>query len=226
MANPNEHAFSLEKAQQTFLQRVYQWMAVGLALTGFVAYSVSGNYALLRALSGGTFFILFLAEIGLVFWLSSQALNMSPGAAITGFLVYSGLNGLTLAYIFLIYTGASVAATFFITAATFASVSIYGYTTKTDLSSMQSFFFMGLVGILIASLVNWFLKSPLLYWMISYFGVALFMGLTAFDTQKLKMIQERGGATEQLAILGSLMLYLDFINMFLFLLRLFGRRRN
>ena len=225
MTNPNEHAFSLEKAQQTFLQRVYQWMAIGLTLTGFISYSVSGNYALLRALSGGMFFILFLAELGLVWWLSANVLRISPSAAITGFLVYAGLNGLTLAYIFLIYTGVSIAATFFITAATFASVSFYGYATKTDLSSMQSFFFMGLMGLIIASLVNWFLHSAALSWIISYFGVALFMGLTAYDTQRLKVIQERGGSTEQMAIFGSLMLYLDFINMFLFLLRMFGRRK-
>ena len=115
--------------------------------------------------------------------------------------------------------------TFFITAGTFASVSIYGYTTRTNLASMQSFMFMGLIGILIASLVNMFLKSPMLYWIISYFGVALFMGLTAYDTQKLKMLQERGGASEQHAVLGALMLYLDFINMFIFLLRIFGRRK-
>ncbi len=226
MANPNEQAFSFEKAQQTFLQRVYQWMSIGLALTGAIAYMISGNLGLMRSLGGGGFLVLMLVELGLVFWLSSQALRISPQAAITGFLVYSGLNGLTLSYIFLVYTGASIAMTFFITAATFASVSIYGYTTKTDLSSMRGFLFMGLIGILIASLVNWFMKSPLLYWMISYFGLALFMGLTAFDTQKLKMLQERGATSEQHAIIGALMLYLDFINMFLFVLRIFGNRRQ
>ena len=225
MANPNEQAISFERAQQTFLQRVYQWMAIGLALTGFIAYSISGNYALLRALSGGVFFVLFLAELALVWWLSANILRISASAAITGFLVYSALNGLTIAYIFLIYTHASIASTFFITAGTFAPVSAYGYTTKSDLSSMQSFFFMGLAGLIIASLVNWFFKSPVLYWLISYFGLALFIGLTAYDTQKLKMIQQRGGATEQLAVMGALMLYLDFINMFLFLLRIFGRRK-
>lgn len=222
----NEHAFSFEKAQQTFLQRVYQWMSIGLALTGAIAYAVSGNMALMKFLSGGMFLVLVLVELGLVFWLSSQALKLSPQAAVTGFLVYSGLNGLTLSYIFLAYTGASIATTFLITAGTFASVSIYGYTTKTDLSSMRGFLIMGVIGILIASLVNWFMKSTMLYWIISYAGVAIFMGLTAYDTQKLKNLQERGGVGEQHAILGALMLYLDFINMFIFLLRILGNRRQ
>ena len=224
--NPNnEQAFSFEKTQQTFLQRVYQWMAIGLALTGVISYMAAGNMGLMRSLAGGGFLVLMIAEFALVWWLSANVLNLSPSAAVTGFLVYSGLNGLTLSYIFLVYTGASVALTFFITAGTFASVSIYGYATKTNLASMQSFLFMGVIGILIASLVNVFLKSPMLYWMISYLGVGLFMGLTAYDTQKLKALQERGGATEQLAVFGALMLYLDFINMFIFLLRILGRRK-
>lgn len=224
--NPNnEQAFSFEKTQQTFLQRVYQWMSIGLALTGVIAYMVSGNMGLMRSLAGGGFLVLMIAEFALVWWLSANILTLSPSAAVTGFLVYSGLNGLTLSYLFLVYTGASIAMTFFITAATFASVSIYGYTTKTSLASLQSFFFMGIIGLLIASLVNFFLKSPMLYWMISYLGVGLFMGLTAYDTQKLKAMQERGGATEQLAVFGALMLYLDFINMFIFLMRILGRRK-
>lgn len=221
----HEQAFSFEKTQQTFLQRVYQWMAIGLALTGAISYMVSGNMGLMRSLAGGGFIVLMLVELGLVWWLSAKVLTLTPSTAVTGFLVYSALNGVTLSYIFLVYTGASIAMTFFITAGTFASVSIYGYTTKSDLSSMRSFLFMGLIGVLIASLVNIFLKSPMLYWMISYFGVAVFMGLTAYDTQKLKAMQERGGASEQHAVLGALMLYLDFINMFIFLLRIFGRRR-
>ncbi|OGW72713.1 MAG: hypothetical protein A2Y02_00560 [Omnitrophica bacterium GWA2_52_12] len=225
MANPNEHAFSLEKAQQTFLQKVYQWMAIGLAITGFVAYSVSGNYALMRALSGGTFFILMIAEFGLVMWLSSQAMKLSPSTALTGFLVYSALNGLTFAYLFIVYTHTSIATTFLITAATFAGVSVFGATTKTDLSSMRSFFVMGLIGLLVATVVNMFLRSPALDWLLSYLGVGLFIGLTAYDTQKLKMMQERGFGSPQMAVMGALMLYLDFINMFLFLLRLFGRRK-
>ncbi|MCB9799166.1 MAG: Bax inhibitor-1/YccA family protein [Candidatus Omnitrophica bacterium] len=221
----NEKAFEFEKAQQSFLQRVYQWMAIGLAFTGAIAMWVAGSPELLRVLHGGVFFILMLVELGIVFWLSSQIMNLSPSAAITGFMVYAGLNGLTLSYIFLLYTQASIASTFFITAGTFAAVSVYGYTTKTNLSSMSGFFMMGLIGIIIASLVNMFLRSPAVYWLISYFGVALFIGLTAYDTQQLKAMQERGAASDQLAIMGALKLYLDFINMFIMLLRIFGRRR-
>lgn len=211
---------------QSYMQRVYQWMAMGLALTGFVAFWASGNTALLKWLSGGMFLVIALVEIGVVIWLSSQIMKISATAATTGFLVYSGLNGLTMSFIFLVYTSASIASTFFITAGTFAAVSIYGWTTKKDLTSMGSFLFMGLIGIIIASIVNMFLRSEALYWVLSYAGVALFIGLTAYDTQKLKAIQESNpGAPDQLAILGALRLYLDFINMFIFLLRIFGRRR-
>lgn len=221
-----ERAFDFEKAEQTFIQRVYQWMAAGLALTGFVAIWVSGNPAMLRALSGGLFFLVFLAELGLVFWLSSQVLKISPTAAITGFLVYSGLNGLTLSYLFLVYTQTSIATVFFMTAGTFAVVSVFGWTTKQDLSSVGGFLFMGLVGVIIASLVNLILHSPALYWIISYAGLAIFIALTAYDTQRLKEIHRSGlGSTDQMAILGALKLYLDFINMFISLLRIFGQRR-
>ena len=213
-------------AVQGFMQRVYQWMALGLTLTGFIAFWVSRNPALLQALSGGLFFALILAELGLVFWLSAKILKISPQAAKIGFLVYSGLNGLTLSFIFVIYTQASIASTFFITAGTFAAVSIYGWVTKTDLTSMGSFLFMGLIGVIIASVVNFFLQSTMLYWLLTYAGLAIFIGLTAYDTQRLKAIHHSAaGSSEQLAVLGALRLYLDFINMFILLLRLFGRRR-
>ncbi|MDP3919635.1 MAG: Bax inhibitor-1/YccA family protein [Candidatus Omnitrophota bacterium] len=217
---------SSEALTQTFMQRVYQWMSAGLALTGFIAYWASGNVSLMRSLHGGAFIVLVLVELGIVFWLSSQAMRISATAATAGFLIYSALNGLTLSYIFIIYTSASIASTFFITAGTFAAVSLYGWTTKQDLTSLGGFFIMGLIGIIIASVVNMFMRSPLLYWAISYIGVGLFIGLTAYDTQKLKNIhQSNPGAPDQLAILGALSLYLDFINMFIFLLRIFGRRR-
>ncbi len=219
-------AFAYEKSEQTFIQRVYQWMAVGLALTGAIALWASQNLSIVRALAGGGFLIIMLVEIGLVFWLSSQVLRLSTSTAIVGFLIYAALNGLTLSFIFLAYTGASIASTFFMTAGTFAAVSVFGWVTKSDLSSMGGFLFMSLIGVLIASLVNFFLKSPALYWFISYAGLAVFVGLTAYDTQRLKMIHQNGGGyIEQLAILGALQLYLDFINMFLMLLRIFGRRR-
>lgn len=213
-------------AQQGFIQRVYQWMAAGLALTGFVALWASGNMEVMKALHGGLFLPLMLVELGVVWWLSSQALKLSPTAATMGFLVYSGLNGLTLSYIFLAYTQASIASTFFITAGSFAGISLFGWTTKSDLTSLRGFLMMGLIGFLIASVVNIFFQSPAFYWILTYAGVALFIGLTAYDTQALKQIHQRSeGASDQLAILGALKLYLDFINLFLLLLRLFGRRR-
>ncbi len=213
-------------AQQGFIQRVYQWMAAGLALTGFVALWASGNMEVMKALHSGLFLPLMLVELGVVWWLSSQALKLSPTAATMGFLVYSGLNGLTLSYIFLAYTQASIASTFFITAGSFAGISLFGWTTKSDLTSLRGFLMMGLIGFLIASVVNIFFQSPAFYWILTYAGVALFIGLTAYDTQALKQIHQRSeGASDQLAILGALKLYLDFINLFLLLLRLFGRRR-
>lgn len=226
MNSNQDQAFEFERAERTFIQRVYQWMAIGLMVTGFVAMSVAGNPALLKALSGGLFFILVIIELGLVFWLSSQIMKLSPGAAIGGFLIYSALNGLTLSFIFLAYTAASITQVFFITAGTFAAVSVYGWTTKSNLTSMGSLLFMGLIGIIIASIVNLFLRSTMFDLIISYIGVAIFVGLTAYDTQRLKRIHQSGvGATEQIAILGALALYLDFINLFIMLLRIFGRRR-
>ncbi|MFZ5802408.1 MAG: Bax inhibitor-1/YccA family protein [Candidatus Omnitrophota bacterium] len=227
MAYDQEKAFAFERAEQSFMQKVYQWMAAGLAVTGFVAMAVASSPALLRALYGGLFFVLVLVELGLVFWLSSQALKLSPQTAITGFLVYSALNGLTLSYIFIIYTATSISTVFFLAAGTFIGVSLFAWMTRADLSSFGGFFMMLLIGIILASLVNIFLRSPVLYWIISYVGVALFIGLTAYDTQKLKAIHQSGvGSTDQMAILGALILYLDFINLFIMLLRIFGRRRS
>jgi len=224
--NPLNTTSHSEASTQTFMQKVYQWMGMGLALTGILAFWVSRNGSLLQALGGGGFFLVALIEIGIVIWLSSSITKISAQTAVIGFLVYSALNGVTMAFIFIAYTQASIASTFFITAATFIGVSIFGWTTKQDLSSMGSFLFMGLIGIIVASVVNFFLRSPIFYWLISYAGVAIFIGLTAYDTQKLKQIHRSGaGSQDQLAVLGALRLYLDFINMFLFLLRIFGRRR-
>lgn len=225
--NPeNSYSSFSDASAQSFIQRVYQWMAAGLALTGFIAFWASGNQSVIRALSGGGFLILMLVELGLVFWMSATILKMSPTKAITCFLIYSALNGLTLSFIFLVYTSASIASTFFITAGTFAAVSFFGWVTKADLTSIRGFLFMGLIGVIIASLVNMFLRSPAFYWILTYAGIAVFIGLTAYDTQQLKRIHQSGsGTSEQLAILGALKLYLDFINLFILLLRLFGRRR-
>ena len=208
------------------MQRVYQWMAMGLALTGLMAFITISNIPLMRFLLGGGMWLFFIAELGIVIWLSASIQKISAQAATLGFLIYSVLNGMTLSGIFLLYTHASISSTFFITAMTFAGVSVYGWVTKQDLTSIGSFCAMALWGVIIASIVNIFFHAPAFYWILSYCGVAVFIGLTAYDTQRLKAIhQNMPNAPEQLAIFGALMLYLDFINMFLFLLRIFGRRR-
>jgi len=172
---------------------------------------------------------LILAELALVFWISSGIQRMSSNMAIGLFLLYSVLNGMTLSVLLIAYTGASVASTFFITAGMFGAMSVYGYTTKQDLSSWGNLLFMALIGLILASVVNIFLQSSGLYWLISYIGVLVFVGLTAYDTQKIKQLaaqviveSEEG---RKVAILGALTLYLDFINMFIFMLRILGNRR-
>jgi uncharacterized protein len=213
---------------RAYMLRVYNYMAAGLALTGAVAYfgAVSGFYASLA----GTplFWVVLLAPLALVFFLSFRIQTMSLGAAQISFWAYAGLVGLSLSGIFLVYTGESIARVFFITAATFAATSIYGYTTRTDLSRFGSFLFMGLVGIVIAGLVNIFLASTALQFAISVIGVLVFTGLTAYDTQRIKEIYVAGedaAIAGKKAIMGALALYLDFLNLFLMLLRLFGNRR-
>jgi FtsH-binding integral membrane protein len=174
--------------------------------------------------------LLVLAELGVVIGLSFGLSRMSAAVAIAAFVGYALLNGLTLSTIFLVYTQSSIASTFFVTAATFGCMSMYGYTTQRDLTSLRSFLFMGLIGLIVASLVNLFLQSELIYWLLSYVGVGIFMGLTAYDTQKIKqlsrMVSGQDNETfQKVAIMGALRLYLDFVNLFLYLLRLFGRRR-
>lgn len=228
MANDFERQNSSNlTAQQTFMQQVYQWMAAGLTITGVCAFWAAGNEGVLRFMLGGGFWVVFIAQLALVFGLSAMILKLSVQAAAVMFLVYSAINGLSMCYLFAVYTGASIASTFFITAGTFAGVSLFGWVTKSDLTSLRGFLFMGVIGVLIASVVNIFLKSEPLYWILTYAGLAVFIGLTAYDTQKLKQIHQNGTAAPgQLAILGALQLYLDFINMFIFLLRIFGRRRD
>jgi FtsH-binding integral membrane protein len=233
---PNGHiAYSRERAaavQGEFIRRVYNWMALGLGATALVALYTASTPWLLQMIFGNTlvFFGLIIAELGLVIWLSAGIGRMEFSTASLMFFVYSALNGLTLAVIFLAYTSASIASTFFVTAGTFGATSLYGYTTKRDLTSWGSFFFMGLIGIILASVVNIFLKSPMIYWVVTYAGILIFVGLTAYDTQKLKEMAVQGFADEQAegksAVLGALALYLDFINLFLMLLRIFGQRRD
>jgi FtsH-binding integral membrane protein len=204
-------------------------MAAGLALTGAVAYygAASGFYA---SIVGTPFFwIVLLAPLALVFFLSFRIQRISLGAAQISFWAYAGLVGLSLSGIFLVYTGESIARVFFISAGTFGATSLYGYTTRRDLSRLGSFLFMGLIGIILAGLVNMFMKSSALQLTISVIGVIVFVGLTAYDTQRIKSIYVEGedGATAgKKAIMGALALYLDFLNLFLMLMQLLGNRRR
>jgi len=225
------------QAQQNineFIRSVYNWMAIGLSLTGFVAYYVSNSEPLLQLIFGNRliFFGLIAAELILVFSLVARAGKMRASSATAMFILYSALNGITLSAIFLIYTRSSITSTFFISAATFIACSIYGMTTKRDLTSLGSFMVMGLFGIIIASVVNLFIRSSGMSLIISYIGVFVFIGLTAYDTQKLKTMalsqpsDLEAGVVRKGAILGALTLYLDFINLFLMLLRILGAGRN
>ncbi len=217
---------------QTYMAQVYGWMTCGLLLTAFVAWFAANTPAIMDQIISNrmVFFGLIIAQLALVFVLSGMVQRMS-GAVATGlFMLYSVLTGLTMASIFLAYTGASIVSTFFITAGMFGAMSFYGYTTKRDLSRFGSLLFMALIGILLASLVNFWLKSPALMWAITYIGVLVFVGLTAYDTQKLKAIGENINVNDKenfrrASIMGALTLYLDFINLFLMLLRIFGNRR-
>jgi hypothetical protein len=206
-------------------------MAGGLALTAVVALFTVSSPALLQAIFGNrlVFYALIFAELGLVFAVTGAISRLSPAAATGLFLLYAGLNGVTLSAIFLVYTGSSLAATFFVTAGMFGSMSLYGALTKRDLAGWGSFLFMGLIGVVIASVVNIFLKSDGLSWVMAMCGVIVFTGLAAYDTNKLRGLARQGfadAASERKgAIVGALALYLDFINLFLMLLRLFGRRR-
>ncbi len=217
-----------------YVRSVYNWMAMGLALTGFTAYYVSNSESLLRLVFGNPLLlmVLIIAELGLVFAIAGMVNRMSAGTATALFVIYSALNGVTLSSIFLVYARASIVSTFFICAATFIACSLYGWTTKKDLTSLGGFMMMGLIGIVIASLVNMFVRSSSMSMLISYIGVFVFVGLTAYDTQKIKnmaMTQPAnldGGVIRKGAILGALSLYLDFINLFLMILNIFGQRRD
>ena len=217
-----------------FVRSVYNWMYIGLALTGFIAFYVSSNETIMRVVFGNQiiFFGIIIAELALVFSIAGMVNKMSAGTATALFVLYSALNGVTLSFIFLAYTRASIYSTFFICSATFLACSIYGWTTKRDLTSWGGFLMMGLIGIIIASLVNMFIRSSAMSMVVSYIGVFVFVGLTAYDTQKLKNMALSqpdgldGAVVRKGAILGALSLYLDFINLFLMLLRIFGAGRD
>ncbi len=221
----------IKSYQALYMTKVYNWMALALFVTGVVAYITATTPEMIGLITSSKllFYGLILGELGLVIYLTAAIRKMSQTTAIASFLIYSVLNGLTLSVIFLVYTSASISTTFFVTAGTFAAMSLYGYTTKKDLTSIGNMAFMALIGIIIASIVNFFLKSEMMYWIITYLGVAIFVGLTAYDTQKLKELGKAGFSNqedlEKMSVLGALTLYLDFINLFLFLLRILGDRK-
>ena len=214
------------------LKRVYLWMTFALVISGLTAMYVVKSQPILELIfsSEHSILVLFLAQLGVVWFLSARIYKLSFGIATLLFILYSILTGVVFSSLFFVYTLGSIANVFLITAGTFAAVSCFGYFTKSDLSKWGTYLFMGLIGLIIASLVNWFLKSAMLNWIASYVGVAIFVGLTAYDTQKIKeMIQENSMEGEEvnnkIALMGALSLYLDFINLFLYLLRIFGRRK-
>ncbi|MCK6549379.1 Bax inhibitor-1/YccA family protein [Myxococcota bacterium] len=224
-------AAQVEDEQRRFIMRVYRWMSVGLGVTGLVSMFVSMSPRIMEAIFGNriVFFGLLILELVMVWSFSSIAARASAATAMALFLAYSFVNGLTLSVIFLAYTATSVARVFFITTATFGAMSLYGAVTKRDLTSVGSFATMGLLGLIIASIVNLFLQSSAMHFILSCVGVVVFVGLTAYDTQKIKEMNVIGneGSDDDTkeALNGALVLYLDFINLFLSLLRLLGSRR-
>ena len=223
---------ALEKkksAQLAVFRQVYIWMSLALFITGMTALIVSGNNDLKYSLLSNPvlFWGLIIAEFVLVYILAGRIDRMSMQTATIVFIAYSIINGVTMSLLFLMYTSESIAATFFITAGTFGVMSLYGYMTKRDLSSWRSIFFMALIGIIIASITNIFLKSETIYWIITYVGVLVFVGLTAYDTQRTKEAIMRSEVNEtayKIALIGALNLYLDFINLFIYILRIMNRR--
>jgi uncharacterized protein len=224
---------AIDEGLRSYMQRVYNYMAVALVETGLIAYGVAtwlasqGPEMIQKVYGSPLMWVVMLAPLGIVFYLSARINRMAFSSAQTWFWVFAGVMGLSLSTIFFVYTGASIAKVFFITAASFGALSLYGYTTKRDISGWGSFLFIGLIGIIIASIVNIFLGSGMLSFMISVIGVLVFAGLTAYDTQRIKemyMVSDSGEVAGKKAIMGALALYLDFINLFLMLLRLFGNR--
>lgn len=220
-------------AQLSLFRQVYLWMAMALAITGMMALLVAGSPAMLSLIfsSKFSFLVLIVAEIALVWYLSARIERLSFTTATLMFIIYSLLNGAMLSSIFLLYTAASIATTFFVTAGTFGVMCVYGYLTKRDLTSIGNICLMAVIGLIIAGLVNIFLQSSMMSLIISGIGVLVFVGLTAYDTQKIKHLLVQEGlevndSTKKIALLGSLTLYLDFINLFLYLLRFLGDRRN
>ena len=233
-----ERQISSEKVveQSTFailMRKVYVWMALALVVSGLTAYYVAGSEQMLMAIFGNqiTFWVLAIAEFGLVIGLTAALKKLSFPVAAIMFLLFSILNGVTLSAIFVVYTLSSIATTFFVTAGTFAAMAFIGYTTKKDLTKIGGILLMALIGLIIASVVNIFLKNSMMDIVISAIGVLIFVGLTAYDAQKIKEMMldcgtEVNDFTQKLAVFGALSLYLDFINLFLYLLRFLGKQRS
>ncbi len=218
---------SYDAGLRAYMLKVYNTMAIGLAVTGLVALLVYSNETLLRIVTPA-YWIIVLAELGFVVYFAARAHTMSESKARTVFFIYAALNGLTFSLLFAVYTGESIARTFFVTAAVFGAMSLYGHTTRRDLTGMGSFLIMGLIGILIASLVNIFMQSAMIHFVTSAAGVLIFTGLTAYDTQRIRDLYFHAGggaATGSLAVRGALTLYLDFINLMIMLLQFFGNRK-
>jgi len=228
-----QQTISRASAMSNFMRGVYGWMAAGLGITALVAVSVASNQAVAQIVFGtpGVLPVLIIAQLVMVFVLAGRVNRMAAGTATALFLIYSALNGVTLSTIFLVYTASTIASAFAVSAGMFLVMCIYGSVTKRDLTSLGSFMFMGLVGIIIASVVNIFLRSEGLSMMLSYIGVFVFLGLTAYDVQRFKdmgLYAPAGDATalRRASILGALTLYLDFINLFLMMVRIFGGSRR
>lgn len=227
-----DRELEMSTAFPILMRKVYMWMTMALAITGITAYYVAHSETLLTAIftNQAVFWVLVIAELGLVIGLSAAINKLSLTTATLMFVLYSLINGTTMSFIFLAYTASSVTNVFLITAGTFAAMAAFGYFTKVDLTSMGKILMMALIGIIIATIVNIFTKSEGLTVILNYVGVLVFVGLTAYDSQKIKqMLQMAPDASEgsqKIALLGALSLYLDFINLFLYLLRLFGSRRD
>ncbi|MDE7085926.1 MAG: Bax inhibitor-1/YccA family protein [Prevotella sp.] len=225
-----EQQLSMSAAFPVLMRKVYVWMTLALVITGFTAYGVATSPGALQLILGNqlVFWGLVIGELALVIGVSAAINRLSLTTATMMFVLYSVINGALLAPIFLIYTSSSIATVFFITAGTFGAMALIGYTTKTDLTSMGKFLFMALLGLIIATVVNMFVKSSGFTLILSYVGVLIFVGLTAYDSQKIKQLllqaPDAGESAQKIALLGALSLYLDFINLFLYMLRIFGKR--
>ncbi len=224
--------YASKAAQSTLLRSVYVWMTLALVITGFVSMYVAQSYQLISFIFGNKWALwgMLIAELAVVFYLSARINSISFTKATVMFIIYSILNGATLASIFLVYTMSSIASTFFVAAGTFGVMALYGYVTKSDLTRIGNICLMALIGLIIATLVSMFWQNSMLQMIITYAGVILFVGLTAYDSQKIKRLLTADGIevteeTQKIALLGALTLYLDFINLFLYLLRLLGDRK-